>query len=117
MNILSSVKGKQRWMFKRALKEKESYTFHTLSYPEFKTLYNLFIKAHTDYFLSRGKKSIWENCDELLLELLGYFDKEENLFIRLIRQNDNMAGIYIHVYILLRIQLLYLLYSDSVECT
>ena len=98
INIINSVTGKQRWKFKRALKAKNNYTFSTMSFTELKSEFDSIMQAHINYFLHRGKKSIWENQEDLLFELLCYFDKEENLFIRLIKQKDDTVGIYIHIY-------------------
>ena len=98
MNIINSFSGKKRVKYNRILRESNKYTFIQLSFAEFKAKYPVLIKAHNNYFLNRGKKSVWEGNENLLLDLLEYFKREENIFIHLIQLDQDVVGLYIHIY-------------------
>ncbi len=76
----------------------QDYTFETLEFTEFKVQFNLLIKKHISYFSDRGKETIWRNNEDLLLKLLTYFNKEENLLIHLINLKQDIVGISVLVY-------------------
>ena len=76
----------------------DDYTLETLSFAEFEVQFTLLIEKHTSYFSERGKESGWKGKEDFLLELLTYFNKEENLLIRLIKMKQDMVGIYMLVY-------------------
>ena len=74
------------------------YTFETLSFAKFEAQFSFFIEKHINYFSERGMESGWKGKEDFLLELLIYFNKEENLLIRLIKLEQNIVGIYVLVY-------------------
>ncbi len=99
MNILESYSSrKNRESLKRIMRKKQNYTFVTLTFTEFKAQFGAIIKKHINYFSERGKETVWEGNENLLFELLAYFNEKENLLIRLIKLEQDMVGISIPVY-------------------
>ena len=97
-NILEGLSGKKRRRIKYLMNKSQNYTFTTLTFTEFKAQFSLLIKKHINYFSERGKETFWKGKENLLLELLTFLNKEENLFIRLVKLKQDMVGIYILVY-------------------
>ena len=76
----------------------QDYTFTTLAFTEFKEQFSVLIKKHISYFSDRGKETIWKDNEDFLLKLLTYFNKEENLLVRLVKLKQEIVGISILVY-------------------
>ena len=74
------------------------YTFIRLPFEEFEAQFSLLIEKHISYFSERGKETVWKDNEDLLLELLTYFNKEENLLIRQINLKQDIVGAYVLVY-------------------
>ena len=98
INIIEASQGKKRQQLRQILRKSQEYTFITLAFSEFKRQFHFIMKAHLNYFSDRGKKSIWENNEDFFLDLWIYFNKEENLLIRLIKLEQNIVGISICIY-------------------
>ncbi len=98
MNILESSNKKKRKRLKLIMNKSKNYTFTTLSFTEFKSQFNFLIKKHINYFSNRGKETVWKGNEDLLLNLLTYFNQEENLLIRLIKLKEDIVGFSILIY-------------------
>ncbi|MCK5539084.1 MAG: hypothetical protein KAI79_19840 [Bacteroidales bacterium] len=98
VNLFEASSKNMKKCFKRIANRIQDYTFTTLTFIEFKAQFNVIIKKHIHYFSERGIESVWKDDKYLLLKILTYFNKEENLFIRLVKLKQDMVGIYILVY-------------------
>ena len=96
--ILKASSKNGRKSLRRIINKIEKYTFTTITFAKFKMLFDTLIKKHISYFSERNQETIWKGNENLLLELLIYFDKEENLLIRLIKMKQDIVGIRIIVY-------------------
>ena len=94
---LAQLKGKKKWYMKRTIGKKNNYSFEKMDFADFRSVYQSILYKHNRYFRDRGKKSVWENNENLLLDILEYFDTEEKLCIVTI-QRLTIVGIYILVY-------------------
>ena len=97
-NLLSTYNSKKRWQMKRVLRNQPSYTFEDMSFENFLNNYNLIIQLHNQYFKDRDLISVWENNEDLLLQLLKYFKENENIIIRTIKKENVLHAIYVIVY-------------------
>ena len=98
INIIEASHGKKRQQLRQILKKSKDYTFITLAFSEFKRQFHFIMQAHLNYFSDRGIESIWKNNEDFFLELLTYFNKNENLLIRLIKLKQDIVGISISIY-------------------
>ena len=97
-NIIEVSSKSRRKSLKHITNKRQNYTFTTLSFAEFEVQFSLLIEKHTSYFSERGKETSWKGDEDLLFKLLTYFNKEENLFIRLIKMKEDSVGIYMLIY-------------------
>ena len=97
-NLLSTYNSKKRWQMKRVLRNKYLYTFENINFEDFLSNYDLIMKLHNQYFKDRNLHSVWEDNEDLLFQLLQYFQNNENLFIRTIKKDDILHAIYIIAY-------------------
>ena len=97
-HIIEVSSKNRRKSLKRIINKIQDYTFTTLSFTEFEAQFSLLIEKHISYFSERGKESGWKGNEDSLHELLTYFNKEENLLIRLIKIKQDTIGIYVLVY-------------------
>ncbi|MCK5537003.1 MAG: hypothetical protein KAI79_09260, partial [Bacteroidales bacterium] len=97
-NIIEDSGKRMRKRLKFLRNRIHDYTFKTLSFAEFKAQFSLLIEKHINYFSERGKESGWRGNENFLLELLTYFNKEENLLIRLIKLKQDIVGVSVLVY-------------------
>ncbi len=97
-NIIEASGKRMQKRLKFLRNRVQDYTFITLSFVEFKAQFDILIKKHISYFSERGKETCWNGNEDLLLKLLTYFNKEENLLIRRIDLEKDIVGIYILVY-------------------
>ena len=97
-NIVEGSSKNRLKSLKRITNKMQNYILTTLSFAEFEVQFSLLIEKHTSYFSERGKETSWKGDEDLLLELLTYFNKEENLLIRLIQMEEDIVGIYVLVY-------------------
>ena len=97
-NIIEDTSKNMRKRIKLLRNRTHIYTFKTLSFAEFEAQFTLLIEKHISYFSERGQETVWKDNEDFLLELLTYFNKEENLLIRLIKMKEDMVGIYVLVY-------------------
>lgn len=97
-NIIETSSKRMRKRLRYVKKRIPDYTFKTLSFAEFKIQFNTLVEKHISYFSERGKESVWKGNEDFLLKLLTYFNKEENLLIRLIKKKENSVGISVLVY-------------------
>ena len=98
VNLFEASSKNMKKCFKRIANRIQDYTFTTLTFIEFKAQFNVIIKKHIHYFSERGIESVWKDDKYLLLKILTYFNKEENLFIRRINLKEDIIGISIIVY-------------------
>ncbi len=96
--ILEASSKSGRKSLRRILNKIEKYTFATITFAKFKMQFDTLIKKHISYFSERNQETIWKGNENLLLELLTYFNKEENILIRLIKMKQDIVGIRIIVY-------------------
>ncbi len=98
ISIIEASHGKKRQQLRQILKKSQDYTFITLPFSEFKRQYHFIMQAHFNYFSDRGQESIWKDNEDFFLDLWTYFNREENLLIRLIKFKQDIVGISISIY-------------------
>ena len=96
--LLGTFSRKKRYKINRILKQKNNYIFKTLEYSEFKGNIDKYLDLHIDYFKSRGLQSGWENKIKLFVNIMDYLNKNENIFIQLLKKGNKDVGIYILTY-------------------
>ncbi len=89
---------KIRRSYRYAFIKKREYRFETIPFGQFVNIFPQIMKKHRNYFRQRGLKSAWEGKEELLLSILGYFEKNEQSLIRCIYRDDEPAALYTIVY-------------------
>lgn len=97
-NIFEVSSRNMRTRLNRMGRITQDYTFTTLTFIEFKEQFSVLIKKHISYFSDRGKETFWKGNEDFLLNLLTYFNKEENLLVRIIKLKQEIVGISILVY-------------------
>ncbi|WP_201352015.1 hypothetical protein [Hydrogenimonas urashimensis] len=97
--FISRLQGyKIRRSFKYAFNKKKGYSFQTLAFDQFHTLFPKLVQKHIEYFKERGLESAWEGKENLLFSILEYFEKNMHLLIRYISHRGNPAALYTIVY-------------------